>query len=586
MSWRPRARQNSSNIAIAFANWLAQLVNMILPKNLYLILGRGSAKTTEFQVERLIEMCYDMPGAPICWVSDTYANLQKNVLPMVLEGLERKGFHEGIHYVLEKRPPEYTEQEKENLPPDIREQFWKPYNKLATYKHTMIFFTGLNITFGSLDRPASLAGRSYVHVIGDEAKYFPEHKIANLLKAVRGYITKYGHSVFYRGRTFTTDMPNTSHIGEYDWIVRQGARMKTKAILLAAKVAFIMNEALHEYVVAAEKPNNTEEALKKKRTYIRWEERWLAARQHKEAHTMFYIGSSYVNADILTAEWFQDAKEEDLGDVYTAVLSMKPSLESGDRFYANIGERHFYLDGNDPKWSAHFGLNQAEDCRILKYLNRQKAVDIGVDFGNMNSLTIAQDGPKYYRCLKFIHTLSPDWLRELADEFLRYMEPQIEKTVHMYYDRAGNNLAKAGQDYATTLKNYIEYTGEGTEKKRTGWTVILMSKNQGNIGQHEEYNFMQELLSGNNRKLPKVLIDFYNCKILKVSIENARTRKNMKGQIVKDKKSEKLPIHRLPLESTNGSDSFKYLMMRREWRKRLRPATSQPAGDVTIRDIG
>lgn len=582
MSWRPKVKKNSPNVEISFSNWLAQLANMVMPKTLLLVAGRASSKTTEFIVERLIEMVYEMPGAPICWVADTYSNLQQNVLPMVTEGLERKGFKADLHYVIGKKPPEYTTAEKEDLPAELKEHFWKPYNQLVSYKHTMVFFSGLNITFGSMDRPASLAGRSYVHVIGDEVKYFAPHKIANLLKAVRGYFVKYGNSVFYRGQTFTTDMPNTANIGEYDWIVQQGNRLNKDAIMLVVKVALIVNEALQEYIVAAEKPNNTEETIKKQRTYQRWLERWELVRRQKDAETLFYISSSYVNSDHLTADWFSDAFKTDLGDANTAILSMRPSLESGERFYANIGERHFYMDGSLTKWQDSFGIREKEDCRILKHLNLDKGLDLGMDFGNMMSMTIAQQGRKYYRCLKFIYTLSPDFIRELADEFIRYFKPHREKTVHVYYDRAGNNFAEAGQDYASQLKDAIEKDKEG---KRTGWTVILMSKNQGNIGQNEEYIFMQELLSGHNHKLPKVLIDFYNCKPLKASLENARTEKNRKGQIVKNKKSEKLPIHRLPMESTNPSDSFKYLMMRREWRKLIRTNTNYYVGDVTIRTI-
>lgn len=553
---------------------------MIMPKHLSVIAGRGSSKTTEFLVERLIEMIYDIPGAPICWVSDTYSNLQKNVLPAVMEGLERKGFKEGVHYVIGKRPPEFSMAEKEDLPSGIKEHFWKPYNTLASYNHTMIFFSGLNITFGSLDRPASLAGRSYIHVFGDEVKYFPPHKIANLLKALRGYFVKYGHSPFYGGYTFTTDMPDTSHVGEYDWILSEGKKMDKDGIMLVVKTALIKNEALQEYLAAAEIPNNTEETLKKKKVYERWHERWELVRRRKEASILFYIASSYVNSGVLTADYFQKAIESELGDVNTAILSIKPSLESGNRFYANIGERHFYMDGADAKYSNSSGINDVEDCRILKYLQPQKGLDVGLDFGNMISMSIAQESAKHYRVLKFMYTLSPHWIRDLADEFLAYFAPHGEKTIHAYYDRAANNFKAAGQDLASEFKQAIEYDRNGV---RTGWRVILMSRSQGNIGQNEEYVFMQELLSGANKRLPSVLIDYYQCKPLRVSLQNARTSKNSRGQILKDKKSEKLPIHRLPLESTNPSDSFKYLMMRKEWRRLVgRPAATY-VGDVTIR---
>jgi hypothetical protein len=524
-------------------------------------------------------MAFDMPGAPVCWVSDTYSNLTKNVLPSVLEGLQRKGWVEGVHFVVGKIPPSFTEAEKEDLPRDIREHFWKPFNPIVSYKHTIVFFTGFNITFGSLDRPASLAGRSYVHVFGDEVKYFPERKIANLLKAVRGYKVKYGNSVYYRGRTFTTDMPNTAHIGEHDWILRMGAKMDPEAIALVAQVSFALNEALQEYLVA-EESGNREEAVKKRRTYERWYERWQLVRLRKEAHLLFFIASSYINVDILTLEWFEDAINDDLGDVKTAVLSIRAMIESGDRFYSNLGEQHFYDDGTDEVWENAFGLRDEEDCRILKYHNKDLPIDGGMDFGNMMSLTLAQQDKKYYRCLKFMYTLSPEWIPDLAKQFLAYYKPHRRKVLNLYYDRAGNNLQKAKQDYASQMKKSIEQDENGV---KTGWTVVLMSQNQGNIGKNEEYNFMNVLLGGYNKLLPKVIIDRYHCKPLKCSLELAPAKKDSSGKMVKDKRSENLQVKRLVYESTNASDSFKYLMMRKNWRKLAFVTTSQSAGDVSTK---
>ena len=583
MAWRPKIKI-TKDIVPAFANWVAQFAALILSRFLYMVLGRGSAKTTEIIVERLTEMVYDIPGAPIVWVSDTYSNLQKNVLPSVIEGLERKGFKEGVHFVLGKQPPEFSETEKEDLPHSIREHFWKPYNRLVSYKHTMIFFSGLNITFGSLDRPASLAGRSYVHVIGDEVKYFPEHKIANLLKAVRGYAVKYGKSIFYRGHTFTTDMPNTKNIGEYDWILKQVNKMKKSAVLRILKAAFILNECIQERIYFEQK-NDREEALKKLRTEERWRERWKAARLHKDGQTLFFVASSLVNIDILTPEWFTDAIQSDLGDVDTAVLSLKSTLESGERFYANIAEKHFYKDGKDLKWSEQFGIDDKEDCRILKYLNRKKIIEVGLDFGNMISMTIGQPKPNNtYKILKFMYTLSPDWIPKLASEFMEYFRHQEEKVIHAYYDRAANNYKDAKVDLALTFQKAIEFKED--DKTRTGWKVILMSRNQGNIGQAEEYIFMQDLFSGSNPKLPNIEIDFFEAKHLKASLENARTKivpnKAKASVTTKDKTSEKLPIHRLPLESTNPSDSFKYLMMRREWRNLIKHRAVQNISDSSV----
>lgn len=582
MSWRKKVKGKSNGVQTVFANWLSQLCMMIMPRFLYMIAGRGSAKTTDIQVERLIEMVYDMPGAPVAWISDTYANLQKNVLRTVKEGLKAKGFIEGIHYVVGKRPPEIPLAEQPDLPPHLKEHFWKPYNEIGSYAHTAVFFTGFNVTFGSLDRPASLAGGNYVHLFGDEAKYFKKERVLNMQKAVRGMRTKYGLSPFYRGHTFTTDMPNTDHIGEHDWILERGKRMDTPSLMRVLKTAFVMNDALGEYFAACES-KVTEEILKKKRTWQRWVERWTATRLVKEAHTLYLVVSSYVNVDILTPEWFEDAFSDDFQDAKTTVLSLKAAPEVGDMFYANLGARHFYEDGTDPTWGVRFGLNEEEDCRILKYHDRTKAIDAGVDFGNMCGMVLAQESGKFYRCTKFIYTLSPEYIRELADKFLKYYTPQREKTLNMYYDRAANNYKKMGKDQATQLKNAIEKTEDG---QKTGWKVILMSEGQGNIGQEAEYNFMMELLSGRNRKLPDILIDFYHCKPIRTALELARTKKRTdRGRtvIAKNKKSEALPIHRLPFESTNPSDSFKYLMMRKALRRHIRGAKEVDVGEANVR---
>lgn len=566
--------------AVSYANWLAQVLGMIMPKSLYLVSGRGSSKTTEFQVERLIEMVYDMPGSPVCWVSDTYSNLQKNVLPMVLEGLERKGLIEGVHFVVEKAPPVYNVEEKEELPEWLKEQFWKPFNKVVTYKHTLIFFTGLNVTFASLDRPSSLAGKSYVHVFGDEAKYFPEAKIANLLKAVRGYRVKYGNSPFYMGVTFTTDMPNTANCGEYDWILKQSKNINPKAIALLIKTACIVNDCRQEWL-AVTKSGEQKDVVAKLRTLQRWEDKLYGLRSHPSTHIFFYIASSYINVDILTPEWFDKAFSADLGDVKTAILSLRATLEGGDRFYANISESNFYRDGNDEFFAEQFGLNDSEDCRILRYLKKDKSLDVSVDFGNMMSLLVAQDDGSKYRVLKNIYTLSPEWIRELADKFLRYFSPHEHKFINLYYDRAGNSYQAAKADLASQLKQALENDISG---KFTGWRVTLMSIGQSTIPQHEEYTFMQSLLSGHENKLPCVLIDAYNCKHLKLSLEGARTRIISKnGMVAKDKRSEKLAIDRLPFESTNFSDSFKYLMMRKKWRALAAGRKAQFSGDTSVR---
>lgn len=583
MSHRKRISDKSELASVQYQNKFAQIISLVGARKCFIELGRGSAKTTDVQCERLIDLIYDMPGAPVAWVADTFTNLSANVLPAVLEGLERKGFKEGVHFVIEKEPPTFTDKELQILPEWLRKHFWRPFNKLVSYKRTIIFFTGLNIRFGSLDRPSSLAGASYVFVFGDEAKYFKPEKIANLLKANRGYYAEYGHSAFYRGMMFTSDVADTSHIGEYDWLQNEAANMDTEAILQVIQAGLIYNDAMHEYVAAKEKwmktksPSDLSDCRNKLRTANRWKSRWEICRRRPAASTFYIRASSYVNADILTAEWFADAIASGLPDVRTAILSLKPTLESGERFYAALRERHFYFDGIDEQAYDKLGMADNPDCRVLKYVNLDKPLEAGVDFGNMCSMSVAQESKKenveYLRIVKFLYTLAPEYISDLGKKFRTFFAPMKKKVLFLYYDRAGNTYKSVGKDQVSELKKSIEYDDKGM---RTGWVVHLMSLNQENIRQAEEYYFMQILMNEENDALPRLLIDAYACKELKSSLEKARTRIK-EGVVYKDKSSEKLPISDLPMKSTNPSDSFKYLLMTKERRRAIKSRSNSAA---------
>ncbi|MFO7825198.1 MAG: hypothetical protein R6V72_14765 [Cyclobacterium sp.] len=53
--------------------------------------------------------------------------------------------------------------------------------------------------------------------------------------------------------------------------------------------------------------------------------------------------------------------------------------------------------------------------------------------------------------------------------------------------------------------------------------------------------------------------------------------------LAKDKTPEKLSIHRLPLESTNPSDSFDYLIMHKTWHWHVRSSSKPEVGEERVR---
>ena len=568
MTKRKKLR-TTDDVDVRYANWTAQLLSIAMPWSLYWIAGRASAKTVQVLATRVIEAAMDAQGAPFAWVADTYSDLHKNVIPSLIDGLQMQGWVMGVHYVINQEPP--------------REWRDRMYNVCTDWKNTMVFYTGFNFTFISLDRPAIGAGRSYVGIFGDEVKYFPEEKLTNLLKAVRGFRVKYGNSVWYRSRTFTTDMPNPNHLGEYDWILKLFKQNDKERILLMLRCGFVYNEMKREHVAELQKLQRLKEEVRldptlanevaaaersvelSKKNLKRWDLRW----QYVRKGTSFaLISSSYVNADILGEDWFSDEFAEGLEGVTCNILSIIPKLEASQMFYCNLSLSNFYNDGNDNDVIEGHPFGWEPDCSALRYIDPTRPIEAGMDAGNMLSMVTGQRFGHVMRVFKELYTLPPNGVRELADRFLYVFAPHPHKILRLYYDRAMNNYKKVGQDLATLIKRCIENDAEG---RRTGWQVQLMSLGQGIIPSNQEYRFMMDLLAGQlEKQLFRLLIDQYNCQNLKAEMEVTGTsiktnERSGSSMVVKKKTGDKLPTARLPRESTNLTDALKYFIMRKEY---------------------
>ncbi|MCH8490016.1 MAG: hypothetical protein LAT81_08825, partial [Oceanicaulis sp.] len=261
MSNLPKKILESDDVELRYANWLRQVVDMISPKDLYLYLGRAAGKTTDFVAERLQDIVYDMPGAFIAVVADTYMNAMKNILPSLMEGLARKGWIEGIHYVKDKRPPD---------------KWGKPYKPVFEYKHTITFFNGVHLKIVSMDRPSTGAGDSYQHLLGDESKYLKKKKLDKLIPAIRGEYLRFHHSPYYRGRTFTSDLANPAD-NEDDWMMEMAKEMKADQIILILQVAKQLNAYKLKFLQA--KQRDDKKAMKRLQKYVdKWEDRWRKVR--------------------------------------------------------------------------------------------------------------------------------------------------------------------------------------------------------------------------------------------------------------------------------------------------------------------
>lgn len=566
-----RPKVSVDDIEIRYANWIKLIIDLIKPKNLVFIGGRGTAKSTDIIAERSIDICYDMPRSPLAFVADTYVNLMTNIVPAVLIGWERKKWFEYDasknfgHYVVDSKPPD---------------SFAKPFIKTFDYKHTITTFLGNKFFLISLDRSSISAGISVVHHFIDECKYAREDRVSKLFPTLRGDAKLYGDSNYYMGQTFCTDMPNPT-IGEHDWVMRLEKNMNKEQIVKIIQTALIVNQLNVDLINANHDNKSNSEIENINNNLHKWSQRLNKIRQ---GSTFFYIVSSFANADVLTLNYFKNLFETlDFEEFKSSVLSIKAKLEKGARFYGNLKPSHFYEDSYNYQYYDQFGLldNIKQNSLGLKYIQHDQIIEAGYDAGNMMSLVIGQEQGNVYRVLKNFYTLTPEWIKELANKFLEFFSQHKRKTLHLYYDRSANAYSKSKQDFASKLKEAIEFDANN---KHTGWNVVLMSIGQGNITHSQEFDFMNELMSGRNTHLPKLLIDMHECRELKCSIELAPIIKDSRGNLKKDKSSEKLSSDRLPTESTNFSDAFKYLMCRRKYLKVVKSSRSiSTFSDVKIR---
>lgn len=543
-------KNNTDAAQMRYASDALVLVDWVDTTNFVAIGGRGMAKSTVVLARRSERCVRLMPGAPIAIVANTYTNLVDNIMPAVQNGWRLMGLQEGIHYIKGQRPPEDWRRRCSVIVDD--------------YRHCYSFWNGSVIMLGSLDNPSLLAGKSVAHLIFDEAKYASDQKAARVMPILRGDAITYGHCHLYGGVTITTDMPDVTE-GEYDWFFRYAAEMDPERIIRIIQAAGELNRLRTKLVKVNEEPNPGRDKVRRLEGRIDYYERGLV--KLRKGQTFFMNVSSFVNIDVLTVDFakrlYNGALE--LHEFLKSVLGMRPGVKRESRFYVLFGDEHKYTDGSTTG-------SQCVRSSQLVHIDPSRELDGGMDFGNMLSLVIGQSDGTRYRVHKNFYELPPGWMRELADQFLAFFVDHRCRVLNLYYDRAGNNYQRQGKDYAGEIKAAIERDGDG---RRTGWTVALKSRKQSTLKQDNEYGFMIEMMKGGNGRLPRLLVDALNCPEMISSIELARAEVKYRGDvkiIKKVKKSEKLSVKKLPRLSTNFSDAFKYLLMRREWLQAARPA--------------
>ena len=512
--------------------------------------GRGVGKTDGIMGPRTIRVAADIPRETSVLAHATYVALMSNIVPNLLAYYntprgkeERPLLREGIDFVVGQK--------------DLPKHFQKPRFPVQHPEHTIFYANGHNLRLVATDQPDAIAGANIVHAFIEEMKHnkgeklktriFPAMRVGRLSQNT----TTTQKSHYYQGITGVSDSARIS-LGEDSWFYEYEQQMNPELIAEIVSVSLHVNEALYNI-----QQGKNVETMRKRLT------KWTPILREMRASAIYYQRvSTFINKEVLGTKYFATQKKILTPDEFLTSICAIRERRVTNMFFANFKEEvHTFSDGY--KYELIMKCNLKDSFRItseyLKYYDPNAPLDLGFDPGSFASFVVGQEKKKQneYRILKEFFVYAPKDIPDLARDFNSYFINSRNKSINLYYDRAGNqkkNKQKLNLTAAKELKSELE---------RYGWNVRLMNLNQRTIFHWEHYKLNLRLMAEDERNLPRIRIDANECPYLVSSIQLS-PRKETNGDIELDKSSEvKIPIHLQAGLSTQIPSGFMYLVFGR-----------------------
>lgn len=361
------------------------------------------------------------------------------------------------------------------------------------HTHSVVFFNGFTIEFISMDRPEIARSGSYDYQAGDEAAKIAKDALdSDISPARRGNREYFGHIRRHLGTMYFT----------------------THALDLSG-------EWVYDYRKYSEQDDD-----------------------------YFYLeASARDNIKNLGADYFRDQARVMSKAVYDLEIENIRPLIKSDSFYPKFDySQHTYV----PLYN--YGVidvldTEIDDCRKDLDFNDKEPLDVSLDFGaRLNCIVVGQRAmDNTYKLIKNFFVSAPLVLSDVVAQLVRYYRFSKSKTIYLY----GGSDGARRSDYASSLTYYEKIQ---QQLIADGWKVVPRYQNR-EIPHKDKYLFFQELFSGGNPNLPKVLMNRENFKEGIVSIKNSPLLKN---DIKKDKSAEKKNVEQW--QATHLSDAMDNLL--------------------------
>lgn len=505
-------------------------------------LGRATGKTEGIFGPRLIRVSDSMPGEVSFLVHKTYAALFTNVWPNI-QGYFSRPIMDGRRTMLEEGKDYIVGASK------IPSHFKRPRRPIAYPKHSVLLRNGHHFQLVSSDQPESVAGQSGVHAFIEEMKHQKGDKIkTRLFPALRGSPANIRMSPYYQGVTGVSDTARVD-MGEDNWFEEYEKLVDNKLINEIVTAGLHMNQALFRIYEMEDKSRDEKnpvalEAIrifleKQKRILSLWQPRLNDMRRNA---TYYMRASSFANKDILGPKFFKTQMESLTMDEFLVAICAIRKKAVVDRFFVNYVPSHHQFT-NSYKYESILRMDLKEHFRLtafyLRYYNPREELLLGYDPGNFSSLVVAQEhSPEDTRVIKEFTCYAPHDQTDLAREFNDFFGSDAKnKTIKLYYDRAGNKRKEDWDQISTDAKILQR------EIESYGFSVELMNEGQSVIYYWQQYKLLQFIFGDRSNAVPRVTLCENECPNLCSSIMLS-PRKTTDGKIELDKSSErKVPLH-------------------------------------------
>ena len=505
-------------------------------------LGRATGKTEGIFGPRLIRVSDSMPGEVSFLVHKTYAALFTNVWPNI-QGYFSRPIMDGRRTMLEEGKDYIVGASK------IPSHFKRPRRPIAYPKHSVLLRNGHHFQLVSSDQPESVAGQSGVHAFIEEMKHQKGEKIkTRLFPALRGSPANIRMSPYYQGVTGVSDTARVD-MGEDNWFEEYEKLVDNKLINEIVTAGLHVNQALYRIYEMEDKSREEKNpiALEAIRIYLEKQKRvlslWHPRLNDMRRNATYYMrASSFANKDILGPKFFKTQMESLTMDEFLVAICAIRKKAVVDRFFVNyVPAKHQYT--NSYKYESILRMDLKEHFRLtafyLRYYNPREELLLGYDPGNFSSLVVAQEhSQENTRVIKEFTCYAPHDQTDLAREFNDFFGSDAKnKTIKLYYDRAGNKRKEDWDQISTDAKILQR------EIESYGFSVELMNEGQSVIYYWQQYKLLQFIFGDRSNAVPRVTLCENECSNLCSSIMLS-PRKYTDGKIELDKSSErKVPLH-------------------------------------------